>query len=420
MDIRPPRKRPLNEQKRPSIRSANGIVSANNPDARPVDLPHTDVRLTIDQQYITQSESSASVTTEDSRGKKTRRSLVLWIIGVVIGLFLLIVALLVVSYFYLLSPVSGSANRTRITIEAGETPSQIAETLHHHGLIRSKGVFELYTKLSGTRNQLKAGSYALSPAQSTDDIVTILVSGKTETLSVLLYPGGTLRDTTNKPRDQKTDVYTALLRAGYSEKEVESALEKQYNHPLLADKPASASLEGYIYGDTYVVDSSASVEDVLNVAFDEFYEVLTDNGLIDGFKEQGLTLHQGIIMASIIQSEMGSQESDMAQVAQIFFKRYKQKMPLGSDVTAYYGADLLGMPRAVSVDSPYNTRIHMGLPKGPISNPGIAALKAVASPAKGDYVYFLSGDDGRTYFAVTNEQHEKNIVDHCKVGCSIP
>lgn len=419
MDIKPPRKRPLNTPVQP-MRSSQSSQAPVAPDFRTVHNNEPPVvQSPRGDDGVVKSVDTAVAPGGDAPTKR-RRSPLLWAIGALVGFIILIAVSAAAWYFYSLTPVSSSTDRTRITIESGMAPTQIGAQLHEQGLIRSPQAFELYTKISGTRNQLKAGSYAFSPAQSTEDIVAILVSGKTETLSVLLYPGGTLRDKTDKPESQKTDVYSALTRAGYSAQEVEAALNKHYDHPLLADKPTSASLEGYIYGDTYVVDSGASVEAVLKMTFDEYYRVITENNLIDGFKKQGLSLHQGIIMASVIQSEMGAQQKDMAQVAQIFFKRYKAKMPLGSDVTAYYGADLLGVPRAVTVDTPYNTRIHTGLPKGPISSPGLAALKAVASPAAGNYVYFLSGDDGKTYFATTNEQHEKNIVDHCKVGCSIP
>lgn len=123
-------------------------------------------------------------------------------------------------------------------------------------------------------------------------------------------------------------------------------------------------------------------------------------------------------MASIIQREVATAE-DAAQVAQVFKLRYDQGMQLGSDVTYQYIADKTGQPRSVDFDSPYNTRRYVGLPPGPISSPGLASLKAVGNPAPGDFVYFLSGDDDKTYFARTNEEHERNIRDHCQKKCQI-
>jgi UPF0755 protein len=78
------------------------------------------------------------------------------------------------------------------------------------------------------------------------------------------------------------------------------------------------------------------------------------------------------------------------------------------------------LERSVATDTPYNTRIHKGLPPGPVATPGLTALQAVAHPAAGDYLYFLSGDDDKTYFAKTDEEHQANITNHCQVKCATP
>jgi UPF0755 protein len=109
----------------------------------------------------------------------------------------------------------------------------------------------------------------------------------------------------------------------------------------------------------------------------------------------------------------------MAQIAQVFYSRLALGMPLGSDVTYQYIADKTAVARDTNLDSPYNTRRYAGLPPGPISAPGAKALAATASPAEGDYLYFLSGDDDVTYFARTLEEHESNKVNHCQEKCQI-
>jgi UPF0755 protein len=91
---------------------------------------------------------------------------------------------------------------------------------------------------------------------------------------------------------------------------------------------------------------------------------------------------------------------------------------MGSDVTYQYVADKLGVARDPNLDSPYNTRRFDGLPPGPISSPGLTALKAVAAPANTDYLFFLSGDDDVTYFARNDAEHQANITNHCAVKCS--
>ena len=94
-------------------------------------------------------------------------------------------------------------------------------------------------------------------------------------------------------------------------------------------------------------------------------------------------------------------------------------MTLGSDVTYQYIADKLGIERDYNLDSPYNLRLYAGLTPTPISTPGVSALTAASNPGVNDYLYFLSGDDGKTYFGSTNVEHEQNIVDHCQEKCKI-
>lgn len=304
-----------------------------------------------------------------------------------------------------------------VTVEPGSTPSQIGHLLQDKSVIRSAFAFDVSTRLSGTRGKLQAGTYRLSPGQSTPQIVDHLVSGKVDQFSITFYPGATLVDTVTTDQKKKLNVTVMLVRAGYSEQEISSALAKTYDSPLFATKPAGTDLEGYVYGDTYNFNAGASVEEVLQRTFDEFAKVIQDNNLEAGFKQQGLTLYQGITLASIIQREV-SKPADQKQVAQVFYSRLADDMPLGSDVTYQYAADKLGVKRDVNLDSPYNTRRYAGLPPGPIASPGLTALKAAADPASGDYLFFLSGDDNVTYFARTEAEHKANISNHCAVKCS--
>ena len=162
-----------------------------------------------------------------------------------------------------------------------------------------------------------------------------MISGRIDEFSITFFPGATLRDTSGTPENKKTDVTTMLLKAGYEEDEIKAALGKQYDHPLFATKPADADLEGYVYGETYSFSSDATVEEVLTRTFDEFYEVIEQNNLVQAFEEQGLTLYEGITLASIIQREV-PESTDQKQVAQVFFKRLAMGMELGSDVTYQY------------------------------------------------------------------------------------
>ncbi len=341
--------------------------------------------------------------------KRSVRKVVVWILGIIILLLALAAAAATLWYQDALRPVSTdqSVAKTRIKIETGSSPSQVGQLLQENKLIRSSFAFDIYTRLSGTRLQLQAGTYSLSPAESTEQIVAHIISGKVDQFSITFLPGATLAENRS-----------GLIKAGFKEADVDAALKKTYTHPLFQDKPAGTDLEGYIYGETYTFSADATVEQVLTKTFDEFYAKLTENNLVTGLKSQGLNLYQAITLASIVQREEPDATSQK-QVAQVFYLRLAKDMPLGSDVTAYYGADQIGAERAVTVDTPYNTRIHAGLPPGPIATPGLTALQAVAAPASGDYLYFLSGDDDVTYFAHTDEEHEANIKAHCEIKCAM-
>ena len=344
----------------------------------------------------------------DLMGKKSKgRKITLVILSVLLAM-LAVAGLVVGWYYFSLSPVSSDSKSTvNLEIKSGQSPTQIAEKLEEKQIIRSALAFRVYTKLSGKENSLQAGIYSLSSASTTQEIVSQLSTGSTDDLVVTFLPGATLREN----RD-------SLIKLGYTASEVDAALSADYDHPLLRDKPKGASLEGYIYGETYHFSRGVSVSEILKASFDLYQSTLDKDDIEAGFRAQNLSLHQGIIMASIVQREVPG-AADQRQVAQVFLSRYRLGMQLGSDITAYYGADLMGKKRAVSTDTPYNTRIHTGLPPGPIASPGTSALKAVANPAPGDYLYFLSGDDEVTYFARTGAEHDANISRHCRIKCDM-
>ncbi|MDX2776700.1 endolytic transglycosylase MltG [Streptomyces caniscabiei] len=337
------------------------------------------------------------------------KKIIAWIVGIVLALLVLAAGAAYVWYQDALNPVSSAeAEKVRVRIDSGSTFDQIGKDLEDKKLIRSSLAFTLYARMSGAHAKLQAGTYSLSPNESTQQIMNHLTSGNVDQFSITFLPGATLAE--NR---------AGLIKAGYSEAEVDAALNKTYQSPLFEDKPAGTDLEGYIYGETYTFSSDVSVEGILEEIFKQFYSVLTENNLITGLKSHGLNLYQAITLASIIQREEPNPEAQR-QVAQVFYLRLAKDMPLGSDVTAYYGADKIGAERSVAVDTPYNTRIHKGMPPGPIATPGLTALQAVADPAAGDFLYFVSGDDDVTYFSRTVEEHEKNAAEHCKIKCSIP
>ena len=352
--------------------------------------------------------------------RSPRKRVLKWAILGIISLIIIAGAALFTWYMLALQPVAGSdAAKVQVIIKEGSSPVQIGKLLQDKKVIHSQLAFDIYTRLSKTRNGLQAGAFMLSPASSTPQIVESLTKGSAEEFTVTFYPGATL-NTVSKTADKTPSHRQVLEKLGFTTDEIDAGFAADYSDlPLFAGKPATADLEGYIYGQTYQMATGSTVEQILRRTFQEYYTQIEKNNLIDGFKQQGLSLYDGITLASIVQREV-SEPADQKQVAQVFFTRLADGMMLGSDVTYQYAADKMGVPRDHTLESPYNTRIHTGLPPGPIGSPGLSALQAVAAPAAGDYVYFLSGDDHKTYFAHTNEEHEANIVNHCAYKCSLP
>ena len=352
-------------------------------------------------------------------GKKSSKlKIIIWIIGVFITLIIGVIAAALVWYNVQLSPVGTDKSELKLIVIADKsTSSQIGDELQSQSIIRLSFAFNLYVKLLGNSKTLQAGTYRLSPAETIPQIVDHLTKGSVDQFSITFFPGATLVDNTESTK--KYDITTVFKKAGYSDTEIAAALKMTYVSPLFAGKPSSAGLEGYVYGETYNFNVGATVQDILISVFVQFNSVVKDNNLVAGFASHGLNLYQGITLASIVQRE-SSNKADQPQVAQVFYSRLDSGMTLGSDVTYQYIADKTGVPRDPNLDSPYNTRRFAGLPPGPIATPGLTALQAVANPASGDYLFFLSGDDDVTYFAKTQAEHEANIINHCAVKCSTP
>ena len=408
-DIRPPQR-----QIEPPQRPVEHAAPAPEPGPHEVSPAPGELPPVIPASVSDSTEAVPSLPVSDVKKKRS------WLAWAGIALLICIGIGLVAGYGWYrhaLSPMTTKeqAESRQIKIAPGTTPQQIASTLKQEQLIRSELAFMVYIRVHNQRGQLQAGSYIISTHESMKQIVDHLVSGRVEEYEITFYPGAAL--SSSAATDPTPTHRKVLQKVGFTDEEIERAFTASYDHPLLADKPANADLEGYIYGDTYRIAAGSSVEEVLEVTFDEFYAKLQAENVLPLLSERNLSLHQAITLGSIVQKESGG--DDKSQIAQVFYSRLAKGMNLGSDVTYQYIADKTGVARDVNLDSPYNTRRYGGLPPGPIASPSIDAMRAVASPASGDYLFFLSGDDDVTYFARTEAEHENNIKQHCQQKCQI-
>ncbi len=332
------------------------------------------------------------------------------IVGVIAAVLILCVGTLIY-IFSSLGPVdSDSTRNVRFVVTPGESATEIAQSLHDSELIKDPFVFQLYTQLTGKKSQLQAGGYILKKSYSLEEIVGHITSGKTDEVSVTILPGLTLEQLADP------EVKGSLAQQGFSSEEITSAYKETYESGLLEGKSADESLEGYIYPETYRMLANDTLSKIFQLSFDELSKLIEQQDITAKLQQQNLSLRQGVVLASIVQKEV-SDASEQKQVAQVFLKRLKEGIVLGSDVTFMYIAEREGREPSVNDPSPYNTRKNSGLPPGPISNFTFSALQAVAEPAPGDFVYFVAGDDGTTYFAKTEAEHESNVRKYCTTLC---
>jgi UPF0755 protein len=306
-----------------------------------------------------------------------------------------------------LGPVSTSQQTQIFTVKQGTTVKQIAQNLEDEKLIRSAWAMELYVHSKELTEKLQAGTYALSPSDGTPKIIKTMSQGVVATRLVTILPG------------QRIDqVRASLINDGFSPDAVDAALvPSQYSDlPALAIKPANVNtLEGLLWPDSFQKDPTTSPEVIIRESLVAMGEHLTPD-IQASFARQGLTTYQGVTLASILIQEV-NKPADQSQAAQVFYKRLKSDMVLGSDVTARYGAIAAGRAPSLTYESPYNTLKVKGLPPSPISTISQGALNAAANPAATDWLYFVAGDDGVTHFSKTFEEHEALADKYCHKLC---
>jgi UPF0755 protein len=276
------------------------------------------------------------------------------------------------------------------TVEPGQALHQISVNLKKEGLIRSSGAFETYVRGKEYADKLQAGTYSLNPSLSVQQVVEKMINGDQAKNLLTILPG--------KSADQ---IKEAFKKQGYSQEAVDKAFDAdQYRSlPVLASLPAGASLDGYLYPDSFQKLADTPAETIITQSLQEMQTHL-NSAVLNGFSAQGLNPYQGIILASIVEKEVSS-VNDMPLVAQVFLSRLHQGIKLESDATT----------------SVYNTYENPGLPPRPISNVTESSLDAVASPSNTSYMFFVSGDDGVTHFSTTKQQQDEAIAKYCKIKC---
>jgi UPF0755 protein len=318
-------------------------------------------------------------------------------------LLALIAAALVAYVVYV--PVAPPANpspdhATYVDIAPGTGTQAIAAQLQHAGVLRSQYAFDLLRLVKG--GKLLAGEYRFDHPAAATEVYARIVRGDVYTIPLTIPEGFNI-----------FDIAQAVANAGLAPRDTFLAAERS-DTVLIADlSPHAASLEGYLFPDTYRFSRHAKPIQMLSVMVKRFRQISTQLGLA----ADPATLPRTVILASLVEKEV-SQDSERALVAGVFVNRLDQGIPLATDPSVIYAALLANRYRGdiyasdLAADSPYNTYRHTGLPPGPICNPGVAALKAAISPAKTDYLYFVADAQGHSRFATTLKEHAQQVEDY--------
>jgi UPF0755 protein len=312
-------------------------------------------------------------------------------------LVLLLLALLSAGWlgYVLQAPLAPPQAETLLLVPPGWPVRRIAAELESAGVIRSRRTFLVAHILAG-RPSLKAGEYLFTSPAGVLQVHDRLAQGDIYFHQVVIPEGFNL-----------WEVAQALAASGLGTREEFLQLAQQETS-LIADlDPGAASLEGYLFPDTYRFTRTQSPRDIVAVMVRRFRREAAALGLESDFRRV-------VTMASIVEKETSIPE-ERGLVAGVFYNRLARNMTLAADPTVVYAALLDGRYRGaiyrsdLQADSPYNTYLRRGLPPGPIANPGRAALQAALQPAATDYLFFVADAQGRHRFARTYAEHNRNV-----------
>jgi UPF0755 protein len=314
------------------------------------------------------------------------------------GLLTAVAALLLL----LLVPYRGYSEPVTLVIEQGLGRRAIAAKLTDRGVLLSRWPFLLYSVLRPW-NTLKAGEYRFNNPQSAAGVFSTLTRGSVYLHSVTIPEGWT--------RWEIADEVARLNLAGR-----DAFLRATEDASLISDLvPQAASLEGYLYPDTYRFARPADPQEMVRTMVGRFRTVLRELEPLPGTDTRNIS--EIVTLASLVEEETGARD-ERGLIAGVYSNRLRRGVRLGCDPTVIYAARLAfggvfdGIIHQSDLDreSPYNTYLYPGLPPGPIASPGREALAAALHPEKTDFLYFVSNTEGGHFFARTGREHDRNVA----------
>lgn len=301
-------------------------------------------------------------------------------------------------------PANPGSSKVRFVVAQGATFHEVADTLHRTGLIDSVTVFDLYARYKHLDRNVQAGAYELSRNLNMIQILAALQTAIPDEIFVTVPEGYTIQKTAallDKGGVIKGSDYTA------------QAVQGKFNYDFLKDLPPGASLEGFLFPDTYLIPRSGTAKDLITQQLEAF-KLKWDQTRQGQAAARKLNALQVVTIASLIEREARFQE-DRPLVASVIYNRLAAGWALQIDATVLYAKGVWQSTVTIDdrkINSPYNTYLHTGLPPGPIANPGIKAIDAALQPADTGYFFYLSDPQGHNHYAKTNEEFARLLKQY--------
>ncbi|MEI7924983.1 MAG: endolytic transglycosylase MltG [Chloroflexota bacterium] len=315
-------------------------------------------------------------------------------------------------------PANGT---TTIELPQGSNAEQIVEQLEKAGVVRDGKALRALLDFAGLSSKLQAGRYRFTADLPPAEIARLLAGGPNRPQVITLREG--LRN---------EEIGDALQKEGVvSPADWDAALTTPRQAVFLESRPAGMSLLGYLLPATYAFDEKTTGNSMVQSMLDAFGKQVTPEMIAAG-KNRGMTLHQVITLASIVEREAAN-AGERPLIAAVFINRLTQNVPLQADPTVQFAVSRVPgnvekfgywkknlQDADLALNSPYNTYLNRGLPPGPIANPGIDSIKAVVNPAPVNYLYFVASPacDGTHQFAATLAQHNANVAQFNASQCA--
>ena len=292
-------------------------------------------------------------------------------------------------------PIDAKDQAAKIfVIQPGASVSTIARNLENEKLIRSRLAFYVLVKMTGLEKKIQYGDFRLTRQMSAYEIAQELTHGT-------------------------LDVWVTIIE-GMRTEEIARILSRELDVPESIFIAVASEKEGYLFPDTYLIPKGVSAEQVVAILEQNFNNKV-DNQIRANLTKVGLSLSEGIILASLLEREAQSY-ADKQIVAGILLNRLEIDMALQIDASVQYALGYIAKEKSwwkqtltladLKIDSPYNTYLYPGLPPGPIANPGLESILAVVNAKSSDYIFYLTDNEGKMHYSQTLEEHNQKVAKY--------